>query len=315
MLIPKDSPMRRSVSRGSSDAEAAPDSPFTVASTATRKRVCVLNPLTQKLIIFTPQKKRRFGLSAGPSPSHGQGQPNYFSLSTLSFVSGGPIDVDTGPLNPYYGNEWMAPDNGLSSLGLPSTALTPALFPTLDSEGSSIRTDEDEEDEGERNLDVDLFLAFDSDDSDAEGKASGDPNDRDSEGQGNAGDADNASGRSSAADGHHKPIKAYAPLSHLGGMNVGAFRRNQTTQQLIARGEATPESLAFSNSLFHGTLRGIRDGALPAAATSLTPERRRKPQPAKSPLEVASLKRKAFGATGEAHKKRKSISDVGNMHL
>lgn len=305
--------MRRSVSRGSSDAEAAPESPFTVAPTASRKRICVLNPLTQKLIIFTPQKKRRSGLTVGPSPI--QGQPNYFSLSTLSFVSGGPIDAGAGPLNPFYGSEWMAPTNGLASLDLPSTGLTPALFPNLDSEGSSIRTDEDEEDEGERNLDVDLFLAFDSDDSDAD-RANGDnPTDGDEENEGNTGDAETISGRSSAADGQQKSTKTYAPLAHLGGMNVGAFRRNQTTQQLIARGEATPESLAFSNSLFHGTLRGIRDGALPAAATSLTPERRRKPQPARSPLENASLKRKAFGTTSSAHKKRKSISDVGNMHI
>lgn len=304
--------MRRSVSRGSSDAEAAPDSPFTTTSTATRKRVCVLNPLTQKLIIFTPQKKRRSGLSVGPSP--GQGQPDYFSLSTLSFVSGGPMDAGSGPL-PFYGSEWLAPTNALSSLGLPPTDLTPALFPNLDSEGSSTRTDEDEEDEGERNLDVDLFLAFDSDGSDAEGGDGDNPTEGDNQNNGNAGYAGSPSGRASVADGHHKPTKAYAPLAHLGGMNVGAFRRNQTTQQLIARGEATPESLAFSNSLFHGTLRGIRDGALPAAATSLTPERRRKPQPAKSPLEAASLKRKAHGPAGEAHKKRKSISDVGNMHL
>lgn len=305
--------MRRSLSRGSSDAEAAPDSPFTTASTATRKRICVLNPITQKLIIFTPQKKRRSGLSVGPSPS--QSQPDYFSLSTMSFVPGGSVDAGTGPLNPFYGSAWVAPTNGLSSMGLPPAGLTPALFPNLDSEGSSIRTDEDEEDEGERNLDVDLFLAFDSDASDAEGGVGDTPADGDNANNGHTDGAETASGRPFGADGQHKPTKTYAPLSHLGGMNVGAFRRNQTTQQLIARGEATPESLAFSNSLFHGTLRGIRDGALPAAATSLTPERRRKPQPAKSPLEAASLKRKAFSVSGEAHKKRKSISDVGNMHI
>ncbi|CAN8101903.1 unnamed protein product [Discula destructiva] len=299
VLIPKDSPMRRSLSRGSSDAEAAPDSPLRRRPAPPRKRVCVLNPITGKLIILTPQPKKRLG--PAPGMSAGQFQPDLLSLQTLSFVPGDPIGTGTGPLDTLNEMPWMTPVGYFPPVDL-NPPLTPALFPNMGSEGSSTRTDEDEdeEDEGERDLDVDLFLAFDSDDSDAEGGNGNDAEDGEVSNDGRTGNTDKTSGH-----GGNKASTAFGTLAHLGGMNVGAFRRNQTTQQLIARGEATPDSLAFSNSLFHGTLRGIRDGALPAAATSLTPERRRKPQPTKSPLEVASLKRRASALTGGAHKKPK----------
>lgn len=300
--------MRRSISRGSSDAEAVEASPFPARP---RKRVCVLNPITRKLIVLTPRRQKRStpapGLSGGPF------QPDFLSLQTLSFIPGEPLNGGPGLLSPFIDMPWPAPMGfqAMDSMDF-NPALTPALFPNMGSEGSSTRTDEDEdeEDEGERNLDVDLFLAFDSDESEVEAGNGHNTNEVEATSDGRTGTAENTSGH-----GGDNTATAFGTLAHLGGMNVGAFRRNQTTQQLIARGEATPDSLAFQNPLFHGTLRGIREGALPAAATSLTPERRRKPQPAKSTLEVASLKRRASAMKDGNHKKHKSISDVGTMRI
>lgn len=295
--------MRRSVSRSSSEG---PESPFAARKGSPAKRVCIMNPITQKLMILYPPRTKR----PEPTPNMQDDalQPDFLSLQTLSFIpGGGPLPLDAFQsfpgLLPGVGNL-----NPLYSMDLNPT-WTPSLFPNMGSQSSSNLEDEDEdeEDEGEKDLDVDHFLDF-SEDSEDEAT-----NDDAEEGETTT---DGQKDKDGSAAGGDKP--AFSILSHLGGMNVGAFRRHQTTTQLIARGEATPDSLSFANPLFNGTLRGIRDGALPAAATSLTPERRRKPQPAKSPLENSSLKRRASAMAEGAHKKHKSISDVrdfGKMQI
>lgn len=295
----------------SSDAEALPDSPFPKKPAAPWKRVCVLNPITRKLMILTPPQQKR--ATPQPGTPGDLTQPDMLSLQTMSFMSGENHGA-LGPINPFFFDDsaWMAGDFlGQANLNV-NPAMTPSLFPNMGSEGSSTRTDDDDEDgedEGERELDADLFLAFDSDDSEDE------QGDGENAQGGEASDGKQAKAGKGSGQGGDSSSTVFGTLAHLGGMNVGAFRRNQTDQQLIARGEATPDSLAFSNPLFHGTLRGIRDGALPAAATSLTPERRRKPQPTKSPLEMASMKRKASGVLGGAHKKYKSTSGGSKMQM
>lgn len=305
------------MSGASSDAEAATDFPVAARPTGSRKRVCILNPITQKLVILTPPQLKR--------PTPGSSTPEYpfshdlLSLESMSFVPGDFVDVGMSPnhANPFLALEapWVDQMNYLP----PMTSLmdmdndiayTASLLPNMmGSEGSSTRTDEDEdeEDEGEKDLDKDLFLNFDSDESD------------DDQGYVGADDAETTSnGKTDSPEkesGGDKATSAFGTLPHLGAMNVGAFRKNQTTQQLIARGEATQDSLSFSNPLFHGTLRGIRDGALPSAATSLTPERKRKPQPTKGPLENSPQKRRLASRMENPQKKHRSISDVGRQRI
>lgn len=178
---------------------------------------------------------------------------------------------------------------------------------THDSEGSFVDEDmEEEEDAGEKNLDLDAFIDMDAfndmcapDDEPA--KDSGD------------GDADGAETPSTPSHGlsgtgiHNHPL-----LSHLRGLDrVGAFRMDQANQKAILSGQATRDSLAFSNPLFHGTLRGFKQGNLKGAATPLTPERRHKKAPVKSPLETKQVKRKASEVVdNNRHKRHQSFSDV-----
>jgi hypothetical protein len=65
-------------------------------------------------------------------------------------------------------------------------------------------------------------------------------------------------------------------LSHLDRGLVGAFRRNQSRHQLLARNAASRESLAFSGPYGEGTLRGIKGGRLAAVNTPITPPRKSK---------------------------------------
>lgn len=108
-------------------------------------------------------------------------------------------------------------------------------------------------------------------------------------------------------------------LSHLNPATVGAFRRNQVNSQLMIRNQATQDSLDFSGPYNSTALRGIRSDRFDTAGVPLTPVRRHKKQLsdlARSPLDPVSTKRKAVGEIlNGGHKKQKSISDVGALHL
>ncbi|KAF3766764.1 hypothetical protein M406DRAFT_355349 [Cryphonectria parasitica EP155] len=108
-------------------------------------------------------------------------------------------------------------------------------------------------------------------------------------------------------------------LDHLTNTrSVGAFRINQMQRKLILNGEATEDSIDFSNSYTVGALRGLKHGSLSVANTPLTPERRHKKMPAKSPLEAMAMKRKASSMRVEpslSHKRQRSISDVRRMQI
>lgn len=260
------------------------------------------------MMIFTPQKKRRFDLSPSQLPS------DYFSLPATTESS--PIKAGDAPF--IMNNLWPADDpmgplimphlTGMSDpfLSLPLGISGPA------SESSSFPDDE-EEDAEEKNLDINDFIMLDGD---SEDEAQDDDNADDA----TSDLAEPSSLGPPAAPNATNLTSFNSLLNHLTKRpnTVGAFRLNQTNQKLILNGEASQESLAFSNPYFHGTLRGIKEGSLGGASTPLTPERRRKKAPAKSPAETAAMKRKASGTDGEnsrAHKKHRSISDVSRMQL
>lgn len=315
MRFIKQTPSRRA-SAASSDMEPGQDvdTPGDKKSLAAqptarpRKRpICILNPNTRKMMVFTPGRKtRQIYLSPSQLPA------DCWSI---------PIPDQSSPLKPGHETpvgQWP-PDNLFQSfanaLDLPWSHI-PMGGPA--SESSSIPEDE-EEDPAERNLDINDFIMFEDGDSDNEGQAEDDADD------GNTDGPDTPSRRPSVAasaanDG--TPTSFQTMINHFDQRpnSVGAFRMNQTQQKLILNGEATQESLAFANPLFNGTLRGIKHGSLNGAATPLTPERRHKKANGKSPAEAASLKkRKASGMAADhsahAHKKQRSISDVSRMQI
>ncbi|KAL1899519.1 hypothetical protein Sste5346_002918 [Sporothrix stenoceras] len=111
---------------------------------------------------------------------------------------------------------------------------------------------------------------------------------------------------------------------------VGAFRLNQINQQLIYSSKATADSLAFSNSYGMGPLRGIRTGSFEAVTTPITPPRRPKQRASmsgfgtdfnvQSSQESPAQKRKASSSltnetTAAAHKRQRSINDIGDVFL
>lgn len=108
-------------------------------------------------------------------------------------------------------------------------------------------------------------------------------------------------------------------LAHLNSSTVGAFRRNQQNSQIILRNQATQDSLDFSGPFHSTALRGIRSDRFDTAGVPLTPVRRHKKQLSDlkgSPLDPVSMKRKASSEVSNGgHKKQKSISDVGSLHL
>lgn len=278
-----------------------------------KKPILVLNPVTRKMMIITPQKKRRFDVL---DPE--QFQTDYFSLplanqtspimsnpgalmmsamSSANFFAGGAMDFQTiGPAEAFF-----------------PAASDPFVEFVGDESEDSFLVEADDEDYVESNLNIEDFLDFGEGDTDGEGHAV----DND-DGLTDGTPSRRASTAPSAASDSNTDV--HPLLSHFtnNADAVGAFRRNQVNQQLILNGQATQESLAFSNPLYHGTLRGIKHGSLGGAATPLTPERRHKKALAKSPSEAVLQKRKASAMTGEngqAHKKQRSISDVKAMHL
>lgn len=312
-------PQRRASSKTSDaalgDQSGDIKSPAVQPSISRKKPICVLNPHTRKMMIFTPRAKRSSQLGPYPLP--------------IDYLSG-PIATQSSPIRSGHelfsmAGPWRA-DNALATINMSSDLMdindpfwshVRTLRPASDS--SSIPDDE-EEDAAEKNLNIHDFVTFgDGDDSDAL-----EQND-DNADEGNTDGAETPSRRPSVAasaisDSNPTNTTFSNLLNHFTQRpnSVGAFRLNQTNQKLILNGEATQDSLAFSNPYFHGTLRGIKHGSLNGAATPLTPERRHKRAFAKSPAETATTKRKASGTASDqsrAHKKQRSITDVSRMQI
>ncbi|SPO04063.1 uncharacterized protein DNG_06746 [Cephalotrichum gorgonifer] len=266
-----------------------------------KKPIAVLNPITRKMMIFTPHRHRQLDLS-----------PEQFNFAFYSSVettspgvngggdgttSSSTYMLDTMFASNTFGDFMNGQD--LGDLGDVDAFLQGALMSeanTLDSFDSDLGADE-----GEKTLDINDFITFA--DGASESESEHDPWTAD------AGSTPGA------------PSRTADMLSHLSSATVGAFRQNQITQQLIFSNKATQDSLAFSGPFNDTALRGMKSDRLATAGTPLTPVRRRRKssvhepqQPPTSPLDTITQKRKATG-DHEGHKRHRSISDMSMLQV
>lgn len=257
-----------------------------------KKPIAVLNPLTRKMMIFTPHRRRQLDLS-----------PEQFNFAWPMEDQASPLLSNSANmmLSAMFSSNTFGDFVNAQTMG-PAEAFFP--FPTqgngIDGNSSSIEGDEDD---AEKNLDISDFITWD------EGGASSGEEDED--------------GNWQPSSTPLRPTTASSEvdiLSHLNSETVGAFRRNQINQQLILSNQATQDSLAFSGPYNFTALKGLKSDRFDTAGIPLTPVRRHKKHMAdmaRSPLENASAKRKASGdvsASGN-HKKQRSISDVNLLRV
>lgn len=263
-----------------------------------RKPIAVLNPITRKMMIFTPHRHRQLDLS-----------PEQFDFAFFSSVetsspavNGSNYMLDSMFSSNTFGDFMNGQDLGdlpdlgdMGDLGDVDAMLQSALM----SEPNAYDDGFDSElgaDEGEKSLDINDFITFGA------GAVSESESDR--------GDVTDTPGGPSGSDAEM--------LGHLTSATVGAFRQNQITQQLIFSNKATQDSLAFSGPFNDTAIRGLKSDRLATAGTPLTPVRRRRKSSVQesptSPLEGIAQKRKAVGEH-EGHKRQRSISDMALLHV
>lgn len=259
-----------------------------------KKPIAVLNPLTRKMMIFTPNRRRQLDLS-----------PEQFNFPWA-------IEEQSSPLLSNSANMMLSAMFSSNTFGdfvnAQTMGPTEAFFPfqaeaNADDSSTSPSMEDDDEDDEEK-LNISDFITF------------GEADDEESSGDEGNDDKWGASPK--------RPTTASSDmgdvLSHLNSDTVGAFRRNQINQQLILSNQATQDSLAFSGPYNYTALRGLKSDRFDTAAVPLTPIRRHKKQLsdlARSPLESVSAKRKATSeASGSNHKRQRSISsDVNFLRL
>ncbi|KAH0592677.1 hypothetical protein MHUMG1_09500 [Metarhizium humberi] len=255
-----------------------------------KKPIAVLNPLTRKMMIFTPHRRRPLDLS-----------PEQFNMSWAVEEQSSPILSNSANIM----FSAMLSSNTFGDFVNPQT-MGPAegFFPFNSEAGtadeSSSASVQGEEDEAEKKLDISDFITWD------DGDSSGD--------EGNEGTWEPSSTpmRPTTASSEREM------LSHLNSDTVGAFRRNQINQQLILSNKATQDSLAFSGPYNYSAIRGLKSDRFDTAGIPLTPIRRQKKHASdvtRSPLESVSAKRKASGEVGNGHKRHRSISDVNLLRI
>lgn len=259
-----------------------------------KKPIAVLNPVTGKMMIFTPHRRHQLDLSPEqfnfPWTTEGPESPimsNSANLMLSAMFSSNTFGdfFNTGQV--------MGPQEAFYPFqSEPNTADESSTAPSLPD-------DEDEEDD-ELNLDLNDFIAWEENDSSGE------------EDNGDNWDPASTPARPSTATSDKEV------LGHLRPENVGAFRRNQINQQLILSNQATQDSLAFSGPYNLTAIKGLRSDRFDTAAIPLTPARRHKRQMSdttRSPLEQMSSKRKATTEAGNSHKRHRSISDVNYLQI
>ncbi|PFH61534.1 hypothetical protein XA68_17111 [Ophiocordyceps unilateralis] len=262
-----------------------------------KKPIAVLNPLTRKMMIFTPTRRRQLDLSPEqfnlPWPFEEQASPLFNNSANVMLSA----MVSSNTFGDFVNAQAMG--SAEAFLPLPSDANT--------ADESSVGPSD--EDEGEKKLDIDDFITWgdDGDDGDNGEDSSGD----DAQGNGNW-EPSSTPVRPTTSSGD------VDVLSHLNPDTVGAFRRNQINQQLILSNQATQDSLAFSGPYNYTALKGIKSGRFGTAGLPLTPIRRQKKHRSEapcSPLDSVSAKRKASGEAGTGHKRHRSISDVNMLRI
>ncbi|TFB01967.1 hypothetical protein CCMA1212_005743 [Trichoderma ghanense] len=257
-----------------------------------KKPIAVLNPLTRKMMIFTPTRRRQ-----------------QLDLSPEQFNFPWAIEESSAPLLSNSANMMLSAMFSSNTFGdfVNAQAMGPAeaFFPfpaeaNADDSSTAPSMEEEEEEDDEEKLNINDFITFGEADDD---ESSGD--------EGNANKWRASPNRPATASSDMGEV-----LSHLNSNTVGAFRRNQINQQLILSNQATQDSLAFSGPYNYTALRGLKSDRFDTAAIPLTPLRRHKKQlsdMARGPLDTLSAKRKATSeASGSSHKKHRSISSDVN---
>lgn len=254
-----------------------------------KKPIAVLNPLTRKMMIFTPHRRRQLDLSPEqfnlPWPTGEQSSPLLSHSANLMFSA----MFSSNTFGDFVNTQAMGP--------------TEAFFPfppegnTMEDSSSPPSWFEDEGDDAEKKLDINDLITW------------GDDPSGDEQGEGSQWDSTLPPTASSDND----------VLSHLNSETVGAFRRNQINQQLILSNQATHDSLAFSGPYNFTALKGLKSDRFDTAGVPLTPMRRHKKHMSdlgRSPLESVSAKRKASGeGSSNGHKRHRSISDVNSLRI
>ncbi|KAK0617790.1 hypothetical protein B0T17DRAFT_591771 [Bombardia bombarda] len=291
-----------------------------------QKPIAVVNPISRKMMIFTPQKASKLDLS-----------PESFNidftapdLAACSPMLSNPGYVMMGAM---FSQNTFGDFLNTQPFG-PAEAFFPCPSDAITGEDSDYsEADVQQEDEEESMLKLEDFITFHQDSSDEEEEPAADWN----------GDVESsptrpktaASGTSAASD---VPMAVHPLLSHFDNNTnaVGAFRRNQINQQLIFSDKTSQDSLAFANPYYHGTLRGIKTGSMETVTTPITPARRQKRgnstagnaangasngsgilnRNTELPASPVSQKRKATSnLTDNIHKRHRSISEMEVLHI
>ncbi|KAG6013760.1 hypothetical protein E4U54_006356 [Claviceps lovelessii] len=256
-----------------------------------KKPIAVLNPLTRKMMIFTPHRRRQLDLS-----------PEQFNFAW-------PMEEQNSPLLSNSANMMLSAMFSSNTFGdfVNAQAMGPteAFFPfspeTGTAEESPSGSIQGDDDDAEEKLDISDFITWD------DSNSSGDEGD-------NKGDWE-------PSTTPVRPTTASSEidvLSHLNSDTVGAFRRNQINQQLILSNKATQDSLVFSGPYNYSAIRGLKSDRFETAGVPLTPIRRQKKHMGdmgRSPLESVSAKRKASSEADISHKRHRSISDVNYLKI
>ncbi|KAL2128604.1 hypothetical protein VTI74DRAFT_8942 [Chaetomium olivicolor] len=261
------------------------------------KPIGVVDPATGKMIIFTPRRTNQLDLS--PESLHlDLPRPD---LSACSPLVRNPGFIMMGAM---VSSNTFGDFMNMQPFG-PAEAFFPCTSDVLNDEESddSYFAALEEEDEEESLLKLEDFVTFNDDSSDEEESGAewnGDP----------ISSPTRPKTAASSANATAEAAAAHPLLTHFDNNPgvAGAFRRNQINQQLIYSEKASQESLAFSGPLYHGTLRGIKEGSMETVTTPITPIRRQK---------RGNLKRKASGthADGNLHKRHRSISDMEVLQI
>ncbi|KAK1995671.1 hypothetical protein LX36DRAFT_152757 [Colletotrichum falcatum] len=262
-----------------------------------RKPIAVVNPISRKMMIFTPHRRRQLDLSPEQFnfqylPPIDENQNSAMLSSSAQIMMSAMFSSNT--FGDYLNTQAMGPAEAF--FPFPSE-------PNTADESSDVGFDEEEGDDVEKSLNINDFIEFD------ENHSSGDE-DEDNEWDGDPLGSTPVRPRTASSD-----VDLH---SHINANNVGAFRRDQINQRLILSDKATQDSLALSSPYNYTALRGLKSDRFETAAVPLTPLRRSKKQMrdlARSPLESMSQKRKASNEIPIGHKRQRSISDVNLLHL
>lgn len=283
-----------------------------------RKPIAVVNPISRKMMIFTPQRLRRLDLS-----------PESFNLDYFAnqdITQSSPILSNSASLmmSAMFSSNTFGDFMNTQAVG-PAEAFFSLTSDAVTADESDETGVDCEEDEEEKHLKLEDFITFHQDSSEDEDDGEDDNWDANTD-LASTPVRPRTSASAASATSDTSMLGAHPLLSHFDNNSdaVGAFRRNQINQQLILSDKASPASLAFSGPYHYGTLRGIKTGSMEAVSTPITPVRRQKRSSVsgisaglhRSPLEAVSQKRKASSALGDnLHKRHRSISDMEILHI